>query len=118
MNKKVIPVKSRREHKGRDLAELEVQSKAHGIAGAAVLLLCATVELIAAIMYEDYRGAFLRIMFCSYNAIFGIVRYIAGKRRGVVSAWGAVWLLYGLVMIYFTVSFLCFLFRDLKAGTI
>lgn len=118
MNKDDILARARKENKGKDIAELEVQSKAHGIAGAAVLLLCATVELIATVMYEDYRGAFLRIMFCIYNAIFGIVRYIAGKRRGVVSEWGTIWLLYGLLMTGFTVAFLCFLFRDLKAGAV
>lgn len=117
MNKDDILARARKENKGKDIAELEVQSKAHGIAGAAVLLLCATVELIAAIMYEGHRGMFFRIMFCIYNAIFGIVRYIAGKRRGVVSEWGTVWLLYGLLMTGFTVAFLCFLFHDLKAGT-
>lgn len=116
MNKEDILAKARKENKGKDIAELEVQSKAHGIAGAAVLLLCASVELIAAIMYEGHRGMFFRIMFSAYNAIFGIVRYIAGKRRGVVSEWSTVWLAYGLLMTGFTVAFLCFLFRDLKAG--
>ena len=118
MNKEDILAKARKENKGKDIAELAVQSKAHGIAGAAVLLLCASVELIATFMYEGHRGAFFRIVFSGYNAIFGIVRYIAGKRRGVVSEWGAVWLLYGLLMTGFTVAFLCFLFRDLKAGAV
>ena len=91
---------------------------AHGIAGAAVLLLCASVELIATVMYEDYRGVFFRIMFCIYNAIFGIVRYIAGKRNGASQETGSLWLVFGLLMTGFTVAFLCFLFRDLKAGAI
>ncbi len=118
MNKDDILARARKENKGKDIAELEVQSKAHGIAGAAVLLLCASVELIAAIMYEDYSGVFFRIMFCIYNAIFGIVRYIAGKRNGASQETGSLWLVFGLLMTGFTVAFLCFLFRDLKAGAI
>jgi hypothetical protein len=118
MNKEEILAKARRENKGQDIAELAVQSKAHGIAGAAVLLLCASVELIATIMHEGHRGAFFRIVFSSYNAVFGIVRYIAGKRRGLTSEWGVIWLVYGLLMTGFTVVFICFLLRDLKAGAI
>ena len=118
MNKEEILAKARMENKGQDIAELAVQSKAHGIACAAVLLLCASVELIATFMYEEYRGMFFRIMFCSYNAIFGIVRYIAGKRHGASQEKGSLWLVFGLFMTYFTVTFLYFLFRDLKAGAI
>ena len=116
MNKDEILAKARKENNGKDIAELSVQSKAHGIAGAGVLLLCAAVNLIASLMYEDRRGTFFQIVFCSYNAIFGIVRYIAGMRRGIVSERSALWLGFGLLMTAFTVGFLCFLFRDLKAG--
>lgn len=116
MNKEEILAKARTENKGKDIAELEVQSKAHGIAGAAVLLLCATVELVAS-LYGYRSSQFFRIMFCSYNAIFGIVRYIAGKRHGASQEKGSLWLLFGLLMTGFTVAFLCFLFHDLKAGT-
>ena len=118
MNKDEILAKARKENKGADIAELAVQSKAHGIAGAVVLLLCATVNLIASIQFEERRGNFFQVVFCGYNAIFGIVRYIAGKRRGVVSEWNAIWLVFGLAMTAFTVSFVFFLLRDLKAGTI
>ncbi|MBP0970550.1 MAG: hypothetical protein J5753_00790 [Oscillospiraceae bacterium] len=117
MNKDEILEKARKENKGKDIAGLEVQSKAHGIAGAGMLLLCATVNLIASLMF-DCRGTFFQIMFCGYNAIFGIVRYIAGKRRGVVSDWNAVWLMFGLLMTGFGVEMVYVLFRDLKAGLV
>ena len=117
MNKEEILAKARKENKGKDIAGLEVQSKAHGIAGAGMLLLCATVNLIASLMF-DCRGTFFQIMFCCYNAIFGIVRYIAGKRRGVVSDWNAVWLMFGLLMTGFGVEMVYVLFRDLKAGLV
>ena len=115
MNKEDILEKARKENKGKDIAGLEVQSKAHGIAGAGMLLLCATVNLIASLMF-DCRGTFFQIMFCCYNAIFGIVRYIAGKRRGVVLDWNAVWLMFGLLMTGFAAEMIYVLFRDLKAG--
>ena len=118
MNKEEILAKARKENKGKDIAGLEVQSKAHGIAGAGVLLLCATVNLIASFMFEGRRGTFFQIMFCCYNAIFGIVRYIAGKRRGVVSDWSAVWLMFGLLMTGFAAEMIYVLFRDLKAGLV
>ena len=118
MNKDEILEKARGENKGKDLAALEVQSKAHGIAGAGVLLLCATVNLIASFVFEEHRANYFQIAFCSYNAIFGIVRYIAGKRRRIVSDWSALWLVYGLLMTDFAVEMVYFLFRDLKAGLV
>ena len=118
MNKEDILEKARKENKGKDIAGLEVQSKAHGIAGAVVLLLCATVNLIASFMFEGRRGTFFQIMFCCYNAIFGIVRYVAGKRRRIVSDWSAVWLVYGLLMTGFAVEMIYYFFRDLKAGLV
>lgn len=118
MEKSEILERARKENKGADMAELAVQSKAHGIAGAAVLLLCALLNLIASLVSFERRSFFFQIMFCSYNAIFGIVRFIAGKRRRIVSSWSPVWLAYGLLMTVFTVIFLCFMLRNLKAGII
>ncbi|MCR4761327.1 MAG: DUF6442 family protein [Oscillospiraceae bacterium] len=114
MNRAEILEKARKENKGADIVELEVQSKARGIAGAGMLVLGALLNLIGSLVYDRSCSLF-PVMFCSYAAIQGISQFILGKRRGSTKL-GAVWLLYGLLMTAFTAAFICFLFRDMKAG--
>lgn len=114
MNKEEILAKSRRENKGKDIVELEVQSKARGIAGAGCLFLGATLNLIACLVF-DYSSPLYPVIFCSYAAIQGISQYILGKRRGSTNL-TALWLGYGLLMAFFTVAMSIDFFRKVKNG--
>ena len=115
MNKEEILAKARKENKGADIVDLEVQSKARGIAGAGMLLLGAMLNLIGLLKFNQSCSLF-PVMFCSYAAIQGITQFILGKRRGSTKL-GAMWLVYGLLMTGFTVLLTIDLFRKLKAGT-
>ena len=115
MTKDEILEKSRKENKGADIVELEVQSKARGIAGAGMLFLGATLNLIACFMFEGYTCPLYQVMFCSYAAIQGIAQYILGKRRGSTTMTG-LWLGFGLLMAFFTVCFTINFFRSLQTG--
>ncbi len=116
MNKEEILAKARKENKGADIVDLEVQSKARGIAGAGMLLLGATLNLIACLCF-DYSCPLYKVMFSSYAAIQGISLYILGKRRGSTKL-TELWLLFGVAMTFFTIGFIVFFFRDLKKGTV
>lgn len=117
MNKKEIPVKSRREHKGRDLAELETENEAQGFAGASALLIGTAVYFAARHLY-DYRLPGFWVIFCSYFGVWGITRYLLGRRRGLSGRKRILWLFYGLLMLLLTVNEIIVLFQMLKAGTL
>ena len=114
MTKDEILAKARKENKGADIVELEVQNKARGIAGAGMLLIGASMNLISSLVYDRSCRLF-PIMFCSYAAIQGLTQFMLGKRRGSTKLTG-LWLFYGLLMTGFTVTLIYKLFRDLNAG--
>ena len=116
MNREEILERARKENKGADIVDLEVQSKARGIAGAGMLLLGASLNLIGSLVYNRSCRLF-PIVYCSYAAIEGISHFLLGKRRGSTKLSG-LWLFYGLMMTAFTVIFIYELFRDLNAGKI
>ena len=110
MTKDEILAKSRLENKGKDIVDLEIQSKSRGIAGAAALTLGAILNI---------RGNFpiFWVMFFCYAAVLGFSNYILGRKRGNASK-GVVWLLYALLMTFMTVLAVIRLFGVMKAGTV
>lgn len=113
MNKEDILAKARRENKGGDLVDLEIQSKSRGIAGAAAMLLGAVLNLICDIRFDRSLPEFWVMFFC-YAAALGFSDFILGIRRGRKKQ-SAVWLIYGLVMLLMTVLAVMRLFAKVKA---
>lgn len=109
MNKEEILARSRRENQGRDMVDLEIQSKSRGLAGAAAMVLGAVLNI---------RGSFpffYAILFC-YFAAFGFSNFILGKKRGRKK--NIIWLFYGIAMIGMTFCALIRAFSALKAGNV
>lgn len=109
MNKEEILARSRRDNQGKDIVDLEIQSKSRGIAGAAAMVLGAVLNI---------RGSFpifYAILF-SYFAAFGFSNFILGKKLGRKK--NIIWLFYGIAMIGMTVCALIRAFSALKAGTV
>ena len=114
MNREEILDKARKENKGADIVGQEVHCKSSSIAGAGMLTIGAFLNLIGTIKF-DHSCALFPVMFCSYAAIQGITKFIIGVRRGSVKL-NIPWLLYGLLMTFFTVSMTYFWFRKMKEG--
>ena len=108
MTKEDILAKARRENKGADIVDLEIQSKSRGIAGAAAMVLGAVLNI---------RGRFpiFWVMFFCYLAVWGFSNMILGIRNGRRKG-RIVWLIYGLFMLMMTVFALIRLFSGMKAG--
>lgn len=100
MNRDEILAKSRKEHKGGDLVQLEIQSKSRGIAGVAALLLGATINLIGTVAF-DRRFPEFWIMFFGYAAAQGISEFVLCRRSGRRKS-GILGLAYGIFMMSMT----------------
>ena len=108
MTKEEILTKARRENQGKDIVDLEIQSKSRGIAGAAAMVLGAILNI---------RGSspiFWAMFFC-YLAVWGFSNFAfgikCGRRKGRI-----VWLIYGLFMFVMTVLAVMRLIAETKAG--
>lgn len=102
MNKDEILEKSRKENKGGDLVQMEIQSKSRGMAGAAAMLLGATINLIGTVAFDRYFPEFW-VMFFGYTAAQGIAEYVLCCRRGRRKS-GIVALAYGIFMLSMTAA--------------
>ena len=110
MTKDEILAKSRQENKGKDIVDLEIQSRSRGIAGAAALTVGALMNI---------RGSFpiFWVMFFCYAAVLGFSNMILGIRHGRKKG-SIVWLFYGLFMTVMTVLAIIRLFSETKAGNV
>ena len=115
MKKEEILAKSRRENKGRDIVELEVENEARGFAGASAMLIGTAVYFAARHLY-DYRLPGFWVIFCGYFGVWGITRFLLGRRRGLSGRKRILWLFYGLLMLLLTANEIIVLFEMLKAG--
>ena len=116
MNKEEILAKARKENKGADIVDLEVQSKSRGIAGAAAMLLGAVINLLCDIICNRSSPIFWVMFFC-YLAALGCSNFILGIKNGRRKN-SIVWLLYGAGMGVMTVLAVIRLFTELKAGAV
>ena len=114
MNKEEILERSRKENKGKDIADLEIQSKAKGLAGCITLLAGAVMNLIGDIVFDRSLPEFYVMFFC-YWAVMGIVQFVLNKKNGQNSR-GGLWLAYGLFMTVMTVMALIRLYHGLMTG--
>lgn len=100
MTKDEILAKSRKENKGIDLVQIEIQSKSRGIAGAAALMLGAAINLIGTVAFDRYFPEFW-IMFFGYTAAQGISEFVLCCRNGRRKS-GIAGLAYGIFMLSMT----------------
>ncbi len=114
MNKEEILAKSRRENQGKDIVDLEIQSKSRGNAGWAAMMLGAVINLLCDNIYDRSSPIFWAMFFC-YLAALGCSNFILGIKNGRRKN-SIVWLLYSAGMGVMTVLAIIRLFTDLKAG--
>ena len=114
MNKDDILAKARKENKGKDIADLEIQNKAKSLAGVITLTVGAVMNLIGDLVFDRSLPEFWVMFFC-YWAVMGIVQFILNKKNGQNSR-GSYWLAYGLFMSVMTVLALIRLYGGLISG--
>ncbi len=114
MNKDEILAKARQENKGKDVADLEIQSKAKSFAGGITLTAGAVMNLIGEVVFDRSLPEFWVMFFC-YWAVMGIVQFILNKKNGRNER-GGLWLAYGLFMAVMTVLALIRLYHGLITG--
>lgn len=108
MTKEEILAKARRENKGKDIVDLEIQSKSQSIAGATAMVIGAVLNI---------RGSFpiFWVMFFCYSSVFGFSNMILGVKCGRNKGF-VIWLIYGLIMLVMTVLAIIRLFTEVKTG--
>ena len=109
MTREEILSKSRKENKGSDLVDFEIQSKSKSIAGAVTLFVCATINFIIGLMYGTKIPEFW-VMFFGYNAVQGITTFILSMKKEKKNS-RHVWLVYGIFMTVATVMAIIEVFR-------
>lgn len=114
MDREEILDKARKENKGKDIADLEIQNKAKGVAGALTLLAGAIMNLLNDIIFNRSFPEFWVMIFC-YWAVMGIVQFVLNKKNGQNSRSG-LWLVYGIFMAVMTVLALIRLYHGLMTG--
>ena len=114
MNKEEILAKARKENKGKDVADLEIQSKAKSFAGGITLTAGAVMNLIGEVVFDRSLPEFWVMFFC-YWAVMGIVQFILNKKNGRNERSG-LWLAYGIFMAVMTVLAVIRLYHGLITG--
>lgn len=116
MTKEEILDRARRENKGADIVDLEIQSKSRGLAGAISMTVGAALNLLCDMLF-DHSFPLFWVMFFSYLAAWGFSNSILGLRNGRREKL-VIWLLYGLLMLVMTVLAVIRLFAQMKAGAV
>ena len=116
MTKEEILERARKENKGADIVDLEIQSKSRGLAGTGALLLGAVLNLINDVKFDHGCPEFW-VMFFSYSMLLGISNFVlSAKHNQDKKKW--IWLFYGVFMLVMTITAILRLFSKLKVGNV
>ena len=113
MKREEILAKSRKENKGADLAEFEANRRAQGIAGAVVIFVCATLNLIG-MHYTDYRFPELWALTFLYGGTQGVINWWYARKQGSDKA--VMWALFGVFLLFCSGKAVFDFIAALKAG--
>lgn len=103
MDKDEILEKSRKEHKDRDLVELEVINKANMIANVVGVMVCAALTLIHAVVQKRMDNSAWTVMFSIMSTVM-LVKFARLRRRHE--------LMIGLIYLLLTTIFFMWYLRD------
>lgn len=115
MTREEILAKSRNENKGADLAEIQANRRAQGIAGAVVVFACAILNLIG-MHYTDYRFPELWALTFLYGGTQGIINWHYARKSG--SGKALLWALFGIFLLICSGMNIVQFMQALKAGLI